>query len=164
MGRNANSYGYLIMKTNKNLRAFLIMVRHGEGTYTPTGYRTLFGGGTFESYADHPRVKVTRTSRGKPITSTAAGAFQFLERTWDYCQKALKLPDFSPKSQNLAATYLIQERGALDDVLAGRLFTAIRKCNKEWASLPGSPYGQPVMSLEKARDLYIKFGGALVEV
>lgn len=152
------------MKTNKNLRAFLLVIRHGEGTLGPAGYRTLFGGSTFKSYADHPRVKITRSSRGKPITSTAAGAFQFLERTWDHCQAVLKLPDFGPRSQNLAATYLIRERGALDDVLAGRLFTAIRKCNKEWASLPGSPYGQPVMSLEKARDLYLKFGGTIAEV
>ena len=93
-----------------NLRAFLYMIRHCEGTAGENGYRTQFGGGLFDSFADHPRQAITRTLGGKPITSTAAGAYQFLARTWDECAKALGLPDFSPASQDAAATFLINQR------------------------------------------------------
>ncbi len=76
------------------------------------------------------------------ITSTAAGAYQILFGTWQELQSKLKLPDFSPASQDRAAIELIKRRKALEDVLAGRFAQAILKCRKEWASLPGAGYGQ----------------------
>jgi NAD-dependent dihydropyrimidine dehydrogenase PreA subunit len=47
-----------------------------------------------------------------------------------------------------------------EDVLAGRLGDAIAKCAREWASLPGSPYGQPTRTMAQARATYEQFGGA----
>jgi hypothetical protein len=117
----------------------------------------------FDSFADHPRKAITRTLGGKPITSTAAGRYQFLSRTWDECKKALSLPDFSPESQDRAAVFLIKRRGALQDVEAGRIEAAIRKCNREWASLPGSPYGQPTKTLAECLAVYHRAGGEFVE-
>lgn len=128
---------------NPNAQAFLALIRFTEGA----GYSTLFGGGSIDRFEDHPRVAITRTLGGKPITSTAAGAYQFLSRTWDECKKALDLPDFSPPSQDRAAIYLIERRRALPAVLEGDWDTAIERCNREWASLPGSPYGQPTKPL-----------------
>ena len=87
---------------NENVQAFLALIRHCEGA----GYTTLFGGGIVEHTDDHPRISVTRTLGGKPITSTAAGAYQFLSRTWDECAKALDLHDFSPPNQDRAAVSL----------------------------------------------------------
>lgn len=136
------------------MRAFLHVIRTGEGTLGEDGYRTMFGGGLFSSFVDHPRKKITKLSRKKPITSTAAGAYQFLERTWDAIAEKYGLSDFSPENQDVAAVALIAGRGALDDVLAGRVESALAKCNKEWASLPGSPYGQPTLSLGKALARY----------
>ena len=130
---------------NQNVQAFLALIRYTEGA----GYTTLFGGGIVEQTDDHPRIAITRTLGGKPITSTAAGAYQFLSRTWDECVKALDLPDFTPASQDQAALYLIERRRALPAVLEGDWETAIERCNREWASLPGSPYGQPTKSMEK---------------
>jgi muramidase (phage lysozyme) len=138
-----------------SLRAFLAVIRAGEGTSDPDGYRRHYGGTLFDSFADHPRVAITA---GR-WTSTAAGAFQFLARTWDECAKALALPDFSPASQDLAAVFLIRRRGALADALAGRLDAAITKCAREWASLPGSPYGQPTRTLAQAHAVYAQAGG-----
>jgi hypothetical protein len=46
-------------------------------------------------------------------------------------------------------------------VLAGRIEQAIARCNREWASLPGSPYGQPVRTMAQALATYAEFGGAL---
>lgn len=145
-----------------NLRAFLYLIRYCEGTAGENGYRTLFGGGLFDSFEDHPRQKITRTLGGKPITSSAAGAYQFLTRTWDECARALGLTDFSPESQDRAAVFLIKRRGALPAVEAGNLDEAIRLCNKEWASLPGSPYGQPVKTLAECRAVYHRAGGMFV--
>lgn len=130
-----------------NVQAWLRLIRWCEGTAGPDGYRTMFGGGLIEDFEDHPRRAITRKLGGKPITSTAAGAYQFLEGTWDECVKALDLPDFSPGSQDVAALYLTKRRRALSDVIGGRWGTAIELCNKEWASLPGSPYGQPTKKL-----------------
>jgi muramidase (phage lysozyme) len=71
-------------------------------------------------------VAITAGLGKNQYTSTAAGAFQFLSRTWDECAKALGLTDFSPASQDLAAVFLIDRRKALDDVLAGRFDEAVR--------------------------------------
>ena len=128
---------------NANVRAFLALIKFTEGA----GYRTLFGGEQFSSFADHPRRAITKNLGGKPITSTAAGAYQFLSRTWDECASACALPDFAPRSQDVGALFLIDRRNALNAVMDGDWGTAIAKCNREWASLPGSPYGQPVKSL-----------------
>ncbi len=141
---------------NRNVQSFLMLIRTGEGTADQNGYRRMYGGRLFDSFADHPRVKITAGN----WTSTAAGAYQFLSRTWDECRAALKLGDFSPANQDLAAVYLIRRRGALVDVIAGRFETAIRKCNKEWASLPESPYGQPTLSMGRALDVLAANGGA----
>src|SRR5574343_1074464 len=129
---------------NTNVQAFLALIRFTEGA----GYGTLFGGGLIDQFDDHPRIAVTRTLGGKPITSTAAGAYQFLSRTWDECAKACNLDDFSPLSQDIAALFLIERRRALNAVIEGDWKTALERCNREWASLPGSPYGQPTKTLE----------------
>ena len=142
-----------------NVQAILRVIREGEGTAGPNGYRILFGGGLFDGYADHPRRAVTRKMGGRPITSTAAGAYQILASTWDETKRIMGLPDFSPRSQDLAALGRIAARGALEDVKAGRFESAIRKIAREWASLPGSPYGQPTISWERARTIYASAGG-----
>lgn len=146
---------------NANVQAFLRVIRRGEGTSDPEGYRRMFGGELFTSYADHPRKKITKPFAGRTITSTAAGAYQFLESTWDETARLMGLKDFSPASQDTGAVGRIAARGALEDVKVGRFDTAITKVAKEWASMPGSPYGQPVISLAVARSVYTLNGGAL---
>jgi muramidase (phage lysozyme) len=138
-----------------NVQAFLRVIRTGEGTADDGGYRRLFGGGTFSSFDDHPRQVVKKGG----YVSTAAGAYQFLASTWDETKKQMGLPDFSPRSQDLGALGRVAARGALADVLAGRFDSAVRKCAWEWASLPGSPYGQPVISWERARAIFANAGG-----
>ena len=136
--------------SSQNLHKFLALIRVGEGTSDPDGYRRMFGGELFTSFADHPRKAITKPLGGKTITSTAAGAYQILSRTWFECVEALDLDDFSPSNQDLAAVFLIRRRKALPAVLAGKWEEAIRLCNREWASLPGSPYGQPTLTMARA--------------
>lgn len=141
--------------SNPNVQALLRVIRAGEGTSDEGGYRRLFGGGTFQSFADHPRVVVKKSG----YTSTAAGAYQALASSWDETARIMGLSDFSPRNQDLFALGRIAARGALDDAIAGRLETAIRKIAREWASLPGSPYGQPTISMDRARSIYASAGG-----
>lgn len=144
------------------IRAFLSLIRVGEGTLGEKGYETLFGGESFiedygKTYSDHPNVKI---EKGKYI-STAAGAYQILKLNWDeYSNKREKydIQDFSPESQDKFALMLITDkRKAYNDIINGDLLSAIRKTNREWASLPGSPYGQPTESFESAISNYLKF-------
>lgn len=140
---------------DRNVQAFLTLIRTGEGTADPLGYSRLFGGRQFAGFADHPRQRIPFGS----TYSTAAGAYQILARTWDEIAAQYSLPDFSPASQDRAAVGLIKRRGALGDVLAGRFESAIAKCNREWASLPGSPYGQPTLTLAAAQTVLQQQGG-----
>lgn len=144
-----------------NVRALLAVIRRGEGTSGPDGYRTMFGGGLFTGYADHPRRSITRKLGGRSITSTAAGAYQFLASTWDETARIMGLPDFTPASQDRAAVGRIAARGALDDAKAGRLTVALSKVAREWASMPGSPYGQPVITAQTAAAVYAAAGGSI---
>lgn len=132
--------------TDRNVRAVLAMIRAAEGTSGPNGYRMLFGGQLFASFADHPRQRITRTSNGRQITSTAAGAYQVLARTWDSYRGALGLFDFTPDSQDRFAVELIRRRGGLEHARAGRIAELVPLIAKEWASLPGAGYGQPERS------------------
>ena len=140
---------------SRNVQAMLRVIRTGEGTAGPDGYRTMFGGSTFSSYADHPRVANKRWG----LTSTAAGAYQALSSSWDETARIMGLKDFSPESQDLFALGRIAARRALDDVKAGRFEAAIRKLNREWASLPESPYGQNGISWDTARAVFASAGG-----
>lgn len=142
---------------NPNVKAMLAVIRKGEGTTDANGYRRIFGGQLFNSFADHPRITVTASG----YKSTAAGAYQMLSRVWDETAAIMGLKDFSPASQDLAALGRIAARGALDDVLAGRFTVAISKLNKEWASLPNSPYGQPTQTLTGALAVYQSNGGTM---
>ncbi len=140
-----------------NVRAFLDVIAYAEGTKGrgQDGYNILFGYGTFDSYADHPRVYVPFGQ----TTSSAAGRYQILARTWDGLRGKLGLSDFSPASQDAAAVELIRERGALADVQAGRVASALNKVRKVWASLPGAGYGQPERQLAALMNEYSRAGG-----
>jgi muramidase (phage lysozyme) len=142
-----------------NLRAFLTMIQYAEGTYGKNAYRMLYGGQLFSGYGRHPDIAVTRGG----LTSTAAGAYQVLYRTWVSVQQTTGLTDFTPLSQDRAAVELISRRGALADVLAGRLETAIEKCCKEWASLPGAGYGQREQTFTWLAQVYQGAGGRMTE-
>lgn len=144
-----------------NITAFLDMLAVSEGTagHGDDGYNVVVGGDLFHGYRDHPRQLITLNKAG--LKSTAAGRYQFLWSTWNALCSRLRLPDFGPRSQDLAAIELIRERGALDDVKAGRFDAAVAKCAPIWASLPGAGYGQRENALAALRKSYINAGGAL---
>lgn len=104
-------------------------------------------------FTRHPNLAV-RWANGQP-PSSAAGRYQFLYGTW----QGLNMPDFSPRSQDLAAIKLMQRRGMMEPLLRNDFATAIHRGAPEWASLPveggGSYYGgQGAKTLSSLRDVY----------
>ena len=135
---------------NKNVRTFLNLIGAAEGA----DYYTDFGGKRLTSLAQHPgNRQAFRDQSGKRLITTASGKYQITQSTFRGIQKQYGLKDFSEQSQDLAAIALLKEKGALDDVVNGRWAEAIRKTNKTWAALPGSPYAQPSVSWRFAGSL-----------
>jgi lysozyme len=148
-------------KEQKNVSAFLAMIRAAEGTAGPNGYRTLFGGGLFQSFADHPRVRFYGEwlQKGKQTYTTAAGAYQITETTFDRLADKLELEDFSPSTQDAMALELVREKGAFADVGAGRFDEAIEALAPIWASLPASTRPQPRRTVQFVHAAYERAGG-----
>lgn len=140
-----------------NVLAFLDMLSWSEGTSTikasDDGYDVLVGGKLFAGYDQHPGILVPLPRYG--ISSTAAGRYQFLKRTWlaivsNYGFKGR----FIPEAQDLAAIKLLGECGALPLIKAGRIAEAIAKAAPIWASLPGAGYGQREHKLAALLGIY----------
>jgi muramidase (phage lysozyme) len=142
-----------------------------EGTTGPpsidNGYDRIVNGvhgaSVFTDYSQHPfadgKPPVVVVAPGprfpNGLRSDAAGRYQFMLKTWIALATALKLPDFSPKSQDLAAIELMRERGSLAHLQNGGialalaahmqpsdLETAVEDASNIWASFPGNSYGQ----------------------
>jgi muramidase (phage lysozyme) len=146
-----------------NIQAFLDTLAYSEGTDNgrqPTndrGYDVVVGGALFSGYKDHPRKLVYLPKLG--IKSTAAGRYQILARFYDHYKAQLKLPDFSPDSQDKIAIQLIKECKAIDDIEAGRIDEALTKCRSRWASLPGAGYGQNEHKMDLLVSVFKEFSG-----
>jgi muramidase (phage lysozyme) len=133
-----------------NLKAFLDMIAYSELgpailAGSNNGYNVLVGSTPkniklFYGYKDHPRILVNLPKLG--IKSSAAGRYQILARFFDAYKKSLRLPDFSPISQDKIAVQLIGECGALRLIEDGKIAEAIDRCRSRWASLPGAGYKQ----------------------
>jgi muramidase (phage lysozyme) len=138
-------------------RALLNTIRYAEGTWKDgedKGYQIMYGGGQFQDLSRHPeRVIVKR------YTSAAAGAYQFLPKTWKGVAQELRLSSFEPRHQDQAALHLAERRGALDEIdRQGLTKDAMAKLAPEWASFPTkaghSAYGQPVKSHQELASFY----------
>lgn len=147
-------------------RALLDAIATGEGTSGPNGYRTMFGGGTFDTSKGwkHP----DRVIRSGGYASSAAGRYQFLTPTWQTAANALGLTDFSPVNQDKAALWLVKRRGVTDALLSKEGLSAkvSNLLSGEWASFPtlsgSSAYGQPVAKLKVLQQAYQKSLGSPV--
>jgi len=148
-----------------NLTAFRDMIAWSEIgppllSMSDNGYNVCVGSTPqrpilFVSYAEHPRRHDIATN------SDAAGRYQFMGRYWLAYKAQLHLPDFGPVSQDTWCDQLIRECHAMDDVIAGRLESAIAKCSSRWASLPGNSYGQHMNKVSDLAAAYVKAGGVL---
>ena len=137
------------------VKAFLDTIAAAEGTAAADGYRTQYTGTKFASFSDHPREMRCGRRYGKKLCSDAAGRYQFLSTTWDRFAKKFGVKDFSPENQDLMAIELIREKGALEDIEAGRLEPAVRKLAYIWPSF--RRFGGSVdSSLPKLEQMYLQ--------
>lgn len=144
------------------VRAFMRMLRVGEGTIGDKGYETLFGGQSFindyqKDFSDHPKISITRGE----LTSSAAGAYQVMGYSWDDRQmvsarKKYNIHDFTPLSQDRFCVIIIKikRKGSLEKIMSGDISGALDLLSYEWASLPPGRYGQPTKTREEAMRLY----------
>lgn len=139
---------------NRNVRAFLRVIRNSESSQDDTAYFLENGGRKLSTWpVEHPS-KGMRSPPGK-----AFGAYQFIASTWAGLVRQYGFEDMSPQSQDEAAVALIAGRGALDEVVAGDLDAAFLLLEKEWTSLPG---GAEENSLTKeAKQVFLQWGGTL---
>ena len=108
--------------------------------------------GSFESYAEHPRVIGMRTSAGP---STAAGRYQITATTWDGLRaKYPDLVDFSPVNQDKAAWRLAQTdysrrtgRDLLGDLSTGQTQFVGKALRRTWSGLAGQNISGNLASL-----------------
>lgn len=128
------------------VRALLDVIAFAEGAEYNTMVRGK-GSVPITDFSKHPNILVEVTPK---LSSTAAGRYQFLYRTWS----DLGMKDFTPHSQDVAAVKLLQRRNMILPLFNGNIEQAILNGNEEWASLPNSPYGQPTRSMEELKQLY----------
>lgn len=145
---------------NDNVKAFMLTIRKCEGTDAPDGYQYLFGSSPrndrrFTDFSDHPNIH----EPFRNTTSSAAGAYQIMHPTWVEIKAKLRLPDFSPHSQDIACCEIFSERNTLQKLMDGDFNHALQACATIWASLPGNNYGQPEHSVAEVTKWYQDNGG-----
>jgi muramidase (phage lysozyme) len=128
------------------VKAFLDTIAWAEGGKS---YYTLYGGGSFTGN-QHPNKAITAGA----YTSTAAGRYQFLYKTWIGIKNKLGLQDFSPISQDIAALELVAERGQLTKIINGNLEGALKGLGCAWAALPFSTCNQRMRSWNETLNYY----------
>ena len=162
MPRKKNELYYRQLLTNRNIQAYLMTIRKGEGTLGPKGYFRHFGKGSITTLDVRPAHKVYKANS---IYSSAVGAYQFLNSdkhpNWDSEANKFGWTDILPIHQDIAALDVIHENGAIQDILDGDIVAAIYKTNRIGASLPGARYNQPTQNLSKALSFYQEQGGVL---
>jgi len=140
---------------------------HPEATQA-SAYSTIYDFHKFYSFQTHPRILVCSTH-----CSDASGRYQFMSTTWSDSNRYLSqnhiseipwlhgpLTDFSPKSQDKMAIFKIWWRfgyTSLKKISYGdndTLWAVTKKLSLEWASLPGSPYGQGQIDWESFKKYY----------
>jgi len=161
---------------DRNVRALLDAIAFAEGTANqPDPYRVCYAySHTIKSFGDHPTalgewrgvVLTDEQCRGAGLgpgcKSTAAGKYQITVSTWRPLKTQLKLPDFTPASQDRAAVELLRQVGALDLIRRGDLAGALAAARRTWASLPGANYaGQGMRSSSQMLSAYLDAGGSL---
>lgn len=137
-----------LVQNNEQLRKFLNVLAISEGTYGHSN-PYLAQGGTSDKllstgYQAHPRalgqgVWQFKDKLGRQLKSTANGKYAITYPTWQGIEKQWGKMDFSPASQDAAAVWLINQSGALQDVLNQDWNAALPKLGKTWASLPTAP-------------------------
>lgn len=144
------------MPDDQNIAAFLKLLRwceHYPHEPNDNNYKTMYGGEKLANLDDHPRRTVTKWGK----TSSAAGAYQITQATFDDYQKKLGLKDFSAESQDKIALQIIKEKGVLEMIKEGNAKDAINHLNRRWTSLPGGKHSR--IKMDEALKKFAEYQG-----
>lgn len=157
------------LHNNARLCAFLDTISWAEtGTTNRSSsytYIVFRGAYAFKDFSTHPFVRTERSSSsncrfikrsGKVVCSSASGRYQMMDFTFQRLKSKGWIKNFSSDHQDVAAVYLIYEKGALDDVLEGRFEKAACKVGSVWASFPCNSYKQPQKTIAQLKMTYNK--------
>ena len=135
------------------LQAILDTIAWAEGTIKYgqfDGYNVLFGGKTFNDNFDHPwniypqPEKFYFNDNGVQNWSTAAGRYQFLQKTWNQISSDNLLRSFNESNQDIGAILLaISKQNFLESLETEDYEKSFDSIKEIWASLPAAGYGQP---------------------
>jgi muramidase (phage lysozyme) len=159
-----------VCESEARVRAFMRMLRKGEGTQGESGYTKQFGGGNFTDMNTHPQEIIHSGN----YYSSAAGAYQIMgytyywlngeklksnnkregvyEKEHDYIKK-YNIKDFKPESQDKLCLIILKHKrpGSIDLIIKDKIKEALEKFGSyEWASLPPGRYGQPTQTMDGA--------------
>ncbi len=167
------------------IRAFMRMLRVGEGTEGEKGYTTQYSGSQFSDMNDHPHEVI----KSGNYSSSAAGAYQIMADTYDglatYRTK-YNIPNFNQESQDKLCLVILKHSytekrpheffytksgekrpnrekfsNAFGDIIQmiinNNFDKALLTSSMCWASLPDAPYGQPTKTKEDCKGYYDKF-------
>ena len=142
-------------------RAFLRTIASGESPR----YNMMFGGKDFSDYSRHPGQAQTVTKGNTSTTSTAAGLYQFLKKTWDEQAAKHGYKDFKPETQDLAAWNYASEvykqqtgRELTTDLADPAKRNAIGDALKNvWPSLPGGSQTGPAWQGKQFSQVFDNF-------
>jgi len=137
-------------------------IAFAEGTraHSNDGYDVMFSFRLANSCQQHPNQCIKYGS----TCSTAAGRYQFLNRTWRSIAATRNYGTFEPENQERGAAYLISTTRRVSvpqtrAMTASEFSNAMSKLSYEWASLPPGRYGQPVKTASQMRSTYCTIAG-----
>lgn len=161
---NFAASGFLMQQTPE-VRAYLDLVAWKEvrpghslnADGSPSGYRDR--NGVPGSMGAMPESAVANNGTfPRDELQYNVGRYQMKQVDVDDMRKRYdpKIDDFSPESQDRIAVAKMKYRDVIEPLQSGDIRTAIHNGGKEWASLPGSPYGQVQQgyTIDKAVDYY----------
>jgi len=108
----------------------------------------------------HPNRAITANG----LTSTAAGAYQFLHKTYVELCNTYGISGFDAPTQDLLCVALFDQINVLGKIINGYFMstTVQTALGGQWASFPLSPYGQPTHTLSDVESVYVSSGGTTV--
>ena len=119
-------------------KAYLRMIKACEGGE----YDIIFGGEKITDLSKHPNKRIKFNDRAGGGVSTAAGAYQITNPTWNGMAPRIAANDFGQKNQDRVALALALEKpGMYEAIMSRNVPKMVEGSNGIYTSLPGSKEG-----------------------
>lgn len=139
-------------------KAYLRMIKAAEGGE----YNITFGNHTISDFSKHPNIRVKFDDRAGGGVSTAAGAYQITNPTWNSMAPRIAANDFGNRNQDRVALALALEKpGMRDAIMRGDIDAMVKGSNSIYTSLAGSKEGGRRHALRPMEFLTAAYNGTL---